>query len=60
LKVLALADELVIQVHRRVRYLLGLARRLELASNEDTEDRYDELVRGLQKLIDAVTRVAES
>jgi four helix bundle protein len=37
-----------------VRYLLGLARRLGFANAEDLEGRYDELVRGLQKLIDAI------
>jgi four helix bundle protein len=38
-----------------VRYLLGLAGRLEMASTGDLESRYDELVRALQKLIDAVS-----
>jgi hypothetical protein len=33
-----------------------LARRLGLASPKEVEGRYDELVRGLQRLIDAVTR----
>ena len=37
-----------------VRYLFGLALRLGLASADDIESRYDELVRALQKLIDAV------
>ena len=39
-----------------VRYLLGLSRRLRLVDAEQLEGRYDELVRGLQKRIDAVTR----
>jgi four helix bundle protein len=43
-----------------VRYLLGLARRLGFASAEDVQGRYDELVRGLQKLIDAITSEAEA
>ena len=37
-----------------VRYLLGLARRLDLRADEDLEERYDPLIRGLQKLIDAI------
>ena len=37
-----------------VRYLLGLSRRLRLVDAEQLEGRYDELVRGLQKRIDAV------
>ena len=36
------------------RYLLGLARRLGLRRDEPLEDRYDQLIRGLQKLIDAI------
>ena len=36
------------------RYLLGLARRLGLRRDEPLEDHYDQLIRGLQKLIDAI------
>jgi four helix bundle protein len=37
-----------------VRYLLGLARRLELSDSSKLESRYDELVRGLQALLDTL------
>ena len=36
------------------RYLLGLASRLGLRRDEPLENRYDQLIRGLQKLIDAI------
>ena len=44
-----------------VRYLLGLSARLGLLDDaQPIEQRYDELVRGLQRLIDAIERAADS
>ena len=42
-----------------VRYLLSLARRLELVAASDgeaLESRYGELIRGLQRLLDVLSR----
>lgn len=46
-----------------VRYLVGLSKRLGFipaAEHQDLEPRYDELVRGLQKLIDVLHDKAEA
>ena len=46
-----------------VRYLLGLAQRLGYLSTTESTDlqsRYDELIRGLQKLISTLHRTSEA